>query len=320
VTPDAKSVQRTDLATDGHVLPAQVEGLEIAVPGSIANLGPGFDALAVAISLSLHVRVRRACEGPPNTLRSDFGESRIQGENYVERAFRSLAELEGARVPALEVEIESEIPMQAGLGSSAAATVAGLRLFEAVAARRSRDLLTTAASLEGHPDNVAACLLGGLTASCTREDGRVLGLSTRWPAAVRFVAATPAVRLRTVDARSVMPDSLSRADAVFNLQRTALLLQAVHTGRLDVMREALRDRWHQPHRAALVPGLTEALAFEHPNLLGVCLSGSGPTIVALAVHEPEPIAELLGQVYSKLGLPVQIRVLDARAPMDSLEP
>jgi homoserine kinase len=313
---------------------ARVEGLTITVPGSSSNLGAGFDALAVAVRLYLRVTVRRVLDGPRNTLQCTFGGVALEGDNYVARSVTTTAAREGLDFPGLELEIASDIPMQAGLGSSAAATVAGLLLYDRLSAsapsalRRdtsapaapgapnapgapTRDLLAHGTRFEGHPDNVAASLLGGLTVACASSDGSVLAVSNPWPDAVRLVAATPDVRVKTPEARRVLPETLSRADAIFNLQRAALLVAGLGAGRLDVLREALQDRWHQPFRAPLVPGLAEALRLEAPGLLGVCLSGSGPTIVALCQGETAPVERALDGVYTTLGLACRIRVLTA---------
>ena len=289
----------------------RVGGLTLEVPASVANLGPGFDALAVAVTLYLRVTVRRVLDGPRNELRCAFGGVRLEGDDYVARSLITLAAREGLDFPALEIDIASDIPMQAGLGSSAAATVAGLLLFERLAGPGDRNLLVEGASFEGHPDNIAAALMGGLTAACLSRDGGVLALSTDWPAAVRLVAVTPETRVKTPDARRVLPEMLTREDAVFNLQRVALLLQALDAGRLDLVREAMADRWHQPFRERLVPGLSEALRLEAPGLLGVCLSGSGPTIVALCDGDTGPVERALSDIYVGLGLPCDIRSLSA---------
>jgi homoserine kinase len=309
---------------------ARVEGLTIEVPGSSANLGAGFDALAVAVRLYVRVTVTRVLDGERNRVRSTFGGVALEGDDYVARSVTTLAEREGLDFPALAVEITSDIPMQAGLGSSAAASVAGLLLYNHLApvAPRApvapsaplappapyapvRDLLAEATRFEGHPDNVAASLLGGLTVACSSSDGRVLAVSNPWPEDVRLVAATPDVRVKTPDARRVLPQSLSRADAIFNLQRAALLVAALRAERTDVLREALADRWHQPFRAPFVPGLTEALALDAPGLLGVYLSGSGPTVMALCEGDTAAVEQALAGVYGKLALPCRIRVLTA---------
>ena len=286
-------------------------GREFVVPASIANLGSGFDALAVAVQLYLRVRVAAVGEGARGAVRSRFGGVTLDGDDYVARSITTLAAREGVDFPALDLEIDSEIPMQSGLGSSAAATVAGLRLYDALAAGAVRDLIEEGTAFEGHPDNIAAALLGGLATGCVCDDGRVIAGSVPWPTRVRFVAATPDTRVKTSESRLALPGTISRDDAIFNLQRVALLLQAVQFDRPELLREAVRDRWHQPHRAALVPGLAEALDLEHPDLVGVCLSGAGPTVVALAIGSIESIQDALAGIYRRRGLPCRIRVLDA---------
>lgn len=282
---------------------------ELRVPASIGNMGSGFDALSVAVRLYLHLRVRVDADDG-GRLTWDFGDLTLDGENLIERAFRAIGARHDDVLPSMTVEVRSEIPLRAGLGSSAAATVGGLRLYESVTAPRpSEELLEVATAIEGHPDNAAAALIGGLVGSCERDDGSVTALASRWPDAIRFVILTPEVQLSTASARTVLPDRISRADAVFNLQRVALMLQALETGRHDLLREALRDRWHQPYRQPLVPGLDAALALDHPDLLGICLSGSGPSIVAFAEHHVADVAAVLAASYEPLGIPFQIRTL-----------
>jgi homoserine kinase len=309
----SRAVRRTVSAEEAH---RALDGRQFVVPASIANLGSGFDALAVAVQLYLRVRVTGIDHGPRNAVRSGFGAVALEGEDYVARSIQTLAAREGVDFPALDLDVDSDIPMQAGLGSSAAATVAGLRLYDALAGGEVRDLIEEGAAFEGHPDNIAAALLGGLATGCVCDDGRVLAGSVPWPSRVRFVAATPEARVRTPDARRVLPDAITRKDAIFNLQRVALLLQAVQFDRPELLGEALRDRWHQPYRAALVPGLAEALALGHPDLIGVCLAGSGPTVVGLVSGDSSGVEAAFATIYARLQLPCRIRVLAAHNGRD----
>ena len=281
---------------------------QIEVPASLANLGPGFDTLAVAVQLYLRLSVR--VEDSRNELSFHFTNCQIDGENYIERAFRFVAGQRGGSFPSLAIEVHSDIPSKSGLGSSAAATVAGLRLYECIAGPLPpQGLLNAACALEHHPDNVAAALLGGLTISCQLPDRSVVAVQLPWPDSVGFVVLTPELALATADSRKVLPKRVSREDAVFNLQRVALLLQSLQTGDFALLREALHDRLHQPFRQKLVPGLERALALEHPDLLGVCLSGAGPSIVALAERNFPAIEELLEEAFTSTGLPFRTRTL-----------
>lgn len=282
--------------------------IEITVPASVANLGPGFDVLAVAVQLYLRLKVRVA-EGH-NALTFRFVGQQLVGENYIERAFHFLARQRTGTFPSLEVEVHCDIPIRSGLGSSAAATVAGLRLYEAIMEPlQSRDLLNAAVALEGHPDNVSAALLGGLTASCQLPDGSTSAVSLPWPSALRLIVATPEVALSTSAARSVLPDKVSRHDAVYNLQRMAHLIRALQTEDFALLHEALGDRLHQPYRQHLVPGFDQALMMEHPDLLGVCLSGAGPSVVAFAIRSFDEIEAKLNTIYRQLGIACRVRTL-----------
>lgn len=289
-------------------------GHEIAVPGSISNLGPAFDALSVAVDVDLRLRILDVA--PANAPSADpvfEGDVPASGENRISTGFLQARAAFGDAAPAVRVRVTSGIPMKAGLGSSAAATVAGLRLYEALT--RPRDpgaLMDIATRIEGHPDNAAAALQGGLTLSCQQDDGHVIVSSWPWPDDLRFVVATPETELETAFARKVLAPQIDRRDAIFNLQRALLLVRTLETRRYADLREALRDRWHQPARAQYVPGLQEAMALDHPAVLGVCLSGAGPSIAVLATGRHAEAADQLRRIYDTLGVPCTVRTLRAR--------
>jgi homoserine kinase len=206
--------------------------------------------------------------------------------------------------------VASDIPQRAGLGSSAAATIAGLRLRELIDGRRSpKDLMRTACEIEGHPDNVAAALFGGLTSSCVNDEGDVAVARWDWPAAWRVVVATPDMPLSTADSRRVLPKRVPLADAVFNFQRVMLLLAAVRDQDPVALGEALLDRCHQVYRQALVPQLRRALELQHPDLLGVCLSGAGPSVVAITRRRGPGVARALSTLYRRGRVPCTVRTL-----------
>jgi homoserine kinase len=282
---------------------------DLRVPASIGNVGPGFDTLGLAVALYLTIRVRQIADDGRGRLVCRFINGAPSGQNRIEQAFHALAP-KRARRPSVAVEVRSDIPQRAGLGSSAAATIAGLRLRELSDGRRSsQDLVRVACELEGHPDNAAAAFFGGLTSSCVTDTGDVRVARWNWPRAWRVVVATPDMPLSTSASRRVLPKRIPLEDAVFNLQRVALLLAAVRDRDPDALSEALRDRCHQPYRQALVPQLRRALDLQHPDLLGVCLGGAGPSVVAIARRHAPDVARAVGALYRRGRVPCTVRTL-----------
>jgi homoserine kinase len=209
--------------------------------------------------------------------------------------------------------VHNEIPLASGLGSSAAAIVAGIKLCGLITERDLSDqaIQNYATEFEGHPDNVTASLLGGFVASCVKSDGTVVTTRFDWPAQVRLVVVSPKSQLPTHVARAALPRTVSRGDAVHNLQRTAIFISALAQQRYDLFWEAMRDRLHQPRRESLVPGLAEALALpQMPGLLGVALSGAGPSIVALVNDNEKQIGNKIASCFRAHQIQSTVRVLD----------
>ena len=295
---------------------------EVTVPGSTANLGGGFDTLGVAVQLYLRARIVDVRQDGGARLTVVSSRPAPRGINAVERAFAAMAQRAKESVPSVFAEIESDIPLAAGLGSSAAATVAGLRIFDRVTEPISETaLLAVATSLEGHADNAAPALFGGMTSVVeTAEPGHdspsdpscsVHALRWEWPDDLRFVVATPFTGLATKRARAALPPTISRKDAVFNLQHVLSLVHALQNGEYDRLREALQDRWHQPARAALVPHLAAVLAIDDPDVLGAYLSGAGPSVAVLARRDYARVERLLQTTCEAVGTPVTERTLAA---------
>jgi homoserine kinase len=286
----------------------RVRSRDIVVPGSISNLGPGFDTLGLAVTLYLRIRVTRLEPDGRGRLRFQFLDGPIGGPNRIAQGFRALGPLRTA--PSLDVQVRSDIPLRGGLGSSAAATVAGLRLRELVEGPRSGDeILAAASKIEGHPDNVAPSLFGGVTTCCATAEGTVRVTRWPWPRAWRIVVATPETELPTSISRRVLPKALPVRDAVFNLQHVALLLGSLTSGQAEDFREALRDRVHQPYRERLVPGLRRLLSVRHPDVIGFCLSGAGPTIAAFTDGPTATAERILKQAYRQERMACTVRTV-----------
>jgi homoserine kinase len=288
----------------------RVVGSQVRVPGSVANLGGGFDTLGVAVQLYLRAAIVDIRTDGGTKLVVARSTPAVEGQNALERAFDEVARRTGLRTPTVVVEVTSDVPMAAGLGSSAAATVAGLRLFEKVTAPLPDSVLLAAATaVEGHADNAAPALFGGLNSVLEPEGGDPIALRWAWPDDLRLVVATPAVGLATAQARAALADPMPRRDAIFNLQRVLSLVHALQHGDYGRLREAVKDRWHQPARASLVPLLREALAIDDVDVLGAFLSGAGPSIALLARPDTAPVERLLTSMYERAAVAVTVRTL-----------
>ena len=278
---------------------------EVRIPASTSNLGPGFDCFGLALKLYLTVRATAVPDmsEPCRVTTTGAKENESLPRNAINLIYRAMsfaARSEGATLPPVELVVHNEIPLASGLGSSAAAIVAGIKLAGLITGKDISDqtILNYATEFEGHPDNVAASLYGGFLASCVYDDKAVLAAKFEWPEKIRVVVVSPHTQLPTHVARAALPRTVSRVDAVHNLQRTALFTAAIAQQRYDMLWEAMRDRLHQPQRESLVPGLAKALALPRmPGLLGVALSGAGPSIVALVDGNEEEIGRRMASCF-----------------------
>ncbi|HJP93364.1 MAG TPA: homoserine kinase [Pyrinomonadaceae bacterium] len=292
---------------------------EVRVPASTSNLGPGFDCFGLALKLYLTVSARMTADASEpcrvTTTGAKENESLPRSAvNLIYRAMSFAARREGASLSPVELNAHNEIPLASGLGSSAAAIVAGIKLADLITGREISDqaIQNYATEFEGHPDNVAASLYGGFLASCISNDGNVISTKFDWPAQIRIVVVSPQSQLPTHVARAALPRTISRVDAVHNLQRTAIFASALVQQRYDLLWEAMRDRLHQPQRESLVPGLREALALPRmPGLLGIALSGAGPSILALVDDNEAEIGARIAACFRAYKIESTVRTLEA---------
>jgi homoserine kinase len=256
--------------------------VRVRVPATSANLGPGFDALGLALALHNEVIVEEADEVAVAVEGEGAARLDAGAKNVVARGVALGFEVAGRPFRGARLRCVNRIPLSRGLGSSAAAWVGGLLAANALLGEPiDRDgLLAAATRAEGHPDNVAAALLGGLTVSCA-DGPRVTAVSLPLPAGIDWVVLVPETESSTHEARAVLPDVVPRADAVFNVQRVSLLLAALGAGRADLLDLAMQDRLHQPYRRRLFPWMEEvAAAGRRAGALGCVLSGAGPCLLA----------------------------------------
>ena len=291
---------------------------EVRVPASTSNLGPGFDCFGLALQLYLTVRAIVVPESSDPCRITITGAKENDGlprnsVNLIYRAMAFTARSEGVSLPCVELAAHNEIPLASGLGSSAAAIVAGIKLGALLTGTSISDqtVLNYATEFEGHPDNVAPSLYGGFVTSCIRSDGTVLSAKFDWPTQVRVLVVSPHSQLPTHVARTALPRTVTRIDAVHNLQRAALFTAAIAQTRYDLLWDAMRDRLHQPHRESLVPGLAEALSLPRmKGLLGIALSGAGPSIVALVNENEDEVGARIATCFAAHNIESTIRILD----------
>ena len=275
------------------------------IPASTSNLGAGFDTLSLALDLYLRIGIETSSANELAIAGVDAEKIPRGPDNLILRVIRRIADLRKRALPTFRLTVKNEIPLQRGLGSSAAAIVAGVTCYETVTDDRlsEQEIFQTAFEFEPHPDNLTAALNGGLVTAAMTPDGQILMAKLPVPNGIRPIVVIPEFELSTEKARSVLPRSYSRDDTVYNIQRTALTVAGLTTGNFAVLRESMRDRIHHPYRVPLIPGLDEILELSIPGLIGIALSGAGPSIFAFATSDDaERIGEAITKIFDKHGV------------------
>jgi homoserine kinase len=296
--------------------------ISVRIPATSANLGPGYDAVGLALSLSMRISLDRAPH-PIVEVRGAGSDLIPRGTDHPGyRAARFVAELLGESNAHFRLVQENAIPPVRGLGGSAAALVGG-----AVAANdlfggqiAAPDLLNIVCELDGHPDNAAPALLGGLVIGTLTPEG--VSAVRLEPKDLKAVVAVPDFSVSTTAARRALPENVTHRDAVFNVGRSGLLLGSLATGEYELLRVAMQDRLHQPYRSHLVPGLEDVIEAALANgAYGACLSGSGPTILAFASEATAPrIAPAMQAAFEARGVASKSWTLDVDLNGAQVEP
>jgi homoserine kinase len=282
-------------------------GVRLVLPGTSANLGPGFDAAGLALSMHLTVEAHAA---PVFNIEATGRDAALCGaleENLILDTYRHIMAWANQDAPPIRLRLHNEIPLGMGCGSSAAAIVAGVILADHFGGLRmgDREIVGAASQVEGHPDNVAACYYGGFTTSTQGPEGVETATFAGDPG-WQMMLAVQASSLATKKARALLPESYSKADAVFNVQRASLLVAAFAQGRLGLLRTAMQDRMHQPYRMEACPLLARLLPLaEEPEIAGVALSGAGPSVLVF-LAEGTTVLEAETRMRRALGGDVEI--------------
>lgn len=281
----------------------------VKVPATTANLGPGFDVLGLALDLWNRAEFRPAADGRIKV--EVRGEGRevlpLDESNAVAKAALLIYRRAGTPCPGLQIRCMNRVPLGSGLGSSSAATLTGLLGANALLGNpfSREEILKFAVELEGHPDNVAPALLGGLAASFAQDDHivslRLTLASRRSP--IHVTVVLPEFDFPTAQARAVLPALIERRDAIHNLSRAVFVTEAFRRGDLRMLGEAMDDRLHQPYRLPLIPGGQDAMhAMKKAGASAVALSGAGPSLIAFSAAADSAIGEAARRAFAQAGL------------------
>ena len=286
------------------------------IPASTTNLGPGFDVLGLALRLYSTVTLEVTDTSGNEVVVTGVDADKIPSttEHVAFQAAELVFKRAGGKVPpGLKLSIDNGIPAIRGLGGSGTAILGGLMTANELcdSPLSKEELLNLAAKLEGHPDNVAASYLGGLVV-CAQEKGHVHTIQLRCPDELSVVLAIPNFTLSTQQARSVLPQQVELADAIYNTSRSSLLVAAIAAGKLSLLAVAMKDRLHQPYRAALIPGFNEVgEAAVNAGAFSVALSGAGPTLAAYCSrHLAKQIAEAMQAAFHVHQIQSETKMLE----------
>lgn len=272
------------------------------IPATTANMGPGFDCIGMAFDLYNYIAFEPVEEADfcELTASGEAGSIDLSKNNLIYKAYAAVFDYLQKPVAGIRMHFENNIPFARGLGSSSAALIGGVKVANDVLGNPLSDteLLHVALQFEGHPDNIAPALLGGVVISGLYGDGQVFYQKITPPANLHCTVIIPDYPLSTKQAREVLPQQFSREDAVFNVGRMALLVDAMHTGNLHQLTLAMDDRLHQPYRMPLIKGMEELIPQAKAlGALNVTISGAGPTILLVSDGEKDfsPLADILQQ-------------------------
>jgi homoserine kinase len=291
-----------------------ISSVTVKVPGTTANLGPGFDCIGAALTIYNQFQFTSHHEGGLIIQATGAEANRVQTDesNLVYQAFVNLYQYIDQPVPGVKIEIDLGVPLARGLGSSATAIVGGLVAANRLAGEPLSQAQVTdlAIAMEGHPDNVVPALLGGCRLAATGDAGWEI-CDVPWHSDVIPVVAIPDFELSTSEARRVLPTEYSRADAIFNTAHLGLLLRGLQTGKGEWLRAALQDKLHQPYRQALIPGYDAVnAAAVAAGAYGMVISGAGPTLLALAdVSHAQAVEAAMASAWQDVGIKADVRSL-----------
>jgi len=290
-------------------LPRRERGIVVKVPATTANLGPGFDALGLALDLWNEAEFTTTADGQVEVKVKGEGKNALPSDasNAVAEAALLIYELADKPCTGLHIKCNNHVPLGSGLGSSSAAMLTGMLGANALLGNpfSREEILKLAIETEGHPDNVAPAMLGGLVASIIHENHvvslRLTLTSRRSP--IHVAVVLPDFDFPTKQARSILPNQVDRKDAIHNISRAVIVTEAFRNGDLSMLGEAMEDKLHQPYRIPLIPGAQNAMdAMKDAGASAVALSGAGPSLIAFSSKAESAVGEAAKRAFADAGL------------------
>lgn len=286
--------------------------IRVQVPATTANLGPGFDCLGMALQMYNSVEMSAASSGLYIEVHGEGSADIPRDEsNMVYQAALKVFRQAGKQPPGIRIKLNNNIPVARGLGSSTAAIVGGMIAANIMSGNTlgHKDIINLAYAMEGHPDNIAAAVLGGIVVAVPSE-GEVRCYKIPPPKNIRAIVTVPDFMLSTRASREVLPQQVPMSDAAFNLGRVALLVAALYTEDINQFGLAMEDRLHQPYRTPLVPGMKKVFAAAKlAGAKGITLSGAGPAIIAYSDENADLIARVMRDTFRQNGISAKSMVL-----------
>jgi len=291
--------------------------LHIKIPASTSNLGAGFDVFGLALQLYLNIKVE--------ALRDKSKEWRFYGEgrgsvlvdsknNFITKTLNSVMEKHGVENPGFRIHVRNKIPLSRGLGSSGTAIIAGVIIANYLGklGMTKDDIIEEAVNLEGHPDNVCPSMLGGLLSVLQTEKHGVKWLRQKFPKQISLVFVIPDHNVSTKVSRNLLPKAYRLKDVTHNMQRVSMLFETIRKRDFELLGYLLEDRLHQRFRAPFIPGMEKVLSIGSVNgLIGLYLSGSGPTVCAFADGDEENIAKKISGIFENENITVNVNIMKA---------
>lgn len=300
--------------------------VSVRVPATSANLGPGFDCLGLALPIyntitleetvlpgsGIEINIINEGNEVDNMIIDDIPRDE---NNIAYKAIELLYNSIGQEPSELKINIQSEIPITRGLGSSASVIVGALLAANKLHGFPADEmaLISIATEVEGHPDNVTPAIIGGLVFSSMEDDGSIIYRKLHWPKEWKLTVCVPDFELSTSISRSVIPKEIPLQDAVYNLKHSAMLMHAIETADEELLKHALQDKVHQPYRMKLIPGMSDIIeALKHEQgILGAVLSGAGPTLLVISKdYNTDKIKSTVKEIWNGFGISSEVRTLD----------